>query len=597
MASMEAKTRAFLESQGHAWPAAPDPLLLLDGPLRRCSEVLGRVVVEPDYFHTVAHVKVLADEVRKLERADVTATFKYLHVAVQSVVPYATGPVGSRVQLNLAAGVKAGPLTGSEMHIRAIVERPKRNAVSFNVAWRRSFGHNWPYAADKAIHPWLQTAYDVQMHFYDKWRLPAGTHNVNWWNLHIADAVMKNYTGDQDLIAPITPINQRIYRRSGAFTPDANRAWWEQHRQEFEGFVPPQCLAISCLLGRSAIAPDWGRGKVGSIMLLDNEVEVTWTVLYSIHGGVIGFLDGDMNDLETPYGIVRTVSYTVSLLDMTMADTIERPFRYIIARYIIDRTPDKEFLTNWRRTHGRVWPEPHEALPPIVQAKIVEYFQIMSMAWDNFGQAIDARFDDLLVPHTDRLATMGVTYDDLDDLNRRACRRKAPVVARGSAPPQAARGPALRMPEPVVEAKVSEIDKQIAEANRELSEQKKREKRQGMVPALVQPAVPERAQAVHAPVESVNNKAHRKKTKQGQQAAAAASKAAEQAQEQTRAFLKETAPAFREDIAAVAAEPSAQHLEREAARARHAQEAGDRRAAKAIVREDAERRVAEAFGL
>ena len=59
MASMEAKTRAFLESQDHAWPAASDPLLLLDGPLRGCSEVLGRVVVEPDYFHTVAHVKVL----------------------------------------------------------------------------------------------------------------------------------------------------------------------------------------------------------------------------------------------------------------------------------------------------------------------------------------------------------------------------------------------------------------------------------------------------------------------------------------------------------------------------------------------------------
>ena len=114
----------------------------------------------------------------------------------------------------------------------------------------------------------------------------------------------------------------------------------------------------------------------------------------------------------------------------------------------------------------------------------------------------------------------------------------------------------------------------------------------------MQPAAPERAQAVHAqPVESVNNKAHRKKTKQGQRAAAAASKAAEQTQEQTRAFLKETAPAFREDIAAVAAEPSAQHLEREATRARHAQEAGDRRATKAVVREDAERRVAEAFGL
>jgi hypothetical protein len=152
------------------------------------------------------------------------------------------------------------------------------------------------------------------------------------------------------------------------------------------------------------------------------------------------------------------------------------------------------------------------------------------------------------------------------------------------------------MPEPVIETKVSEIDKQIAEENRELS--KRRDEKRGMVAALVQPAAPQRARTEHAlPVEPVNNKAHRKRTKQGQLAAAAASKAAEQTQEQDRAFLKETASAFREGIATVAAEPSAEHLDREAARARHAQVAGDRRVAKAAVREDAERRVAEAFGL
>ena len=55
---------------------------------------------------------------------------------------------------------------------------------------------------------------------------------------------------------------------------------------------------------------------------------------------------------------------------------------------------------------------------------LAQYMQIVSTAWDTVGQAVDARFDDLLVQHTDRLAAAGVMHNDLDDLNRRACRRR-----------------------------------------------------------------------------------------------------------------------------------------------------------------------------
>lgn len=357
------------------------------------------------------------------------------------------------------------------------------------------------------------------MQFYDKWRLPAGTFAVNWWNMMAANTTVTNYPGGRDIIGPV---KDRIDLAYDAFIPSANRAWWEQHRQEVEAFVPPTCLAISCLLGRSAISPDWARGAVGSVVLVDEEHNAYLPTLYTALRGVIGYVAGKMADLDRVEGVADSLIYTVYLLD-----GFDPPGDFQLARFIVDRMPDKEFLVNWRRTHGRVWPEPQEALPPLVKAMLAEYMQIVTTTWGNAGQAVDAVFDDLLAQHVDRLAMMGVTYNDLDDLNRRACRRKLPEKA---APPQAARGPMRRMPEPVVEAPVSEIDKQIAEANRERSEQKKREKRekQGMVPALAQPAVQEHAQAERAqPVEAVNNKAHRKKTKQGQREAAAASKAAE----------------------------------------------------------------------
>ena len=60
-------------------------------------------------------------------------------------------------------------------------------------------------------------------------------------------------------------------------------------------------------------------------------------------------------------------------------------------RFIADSTPDTKFLIDWHREHGRAWPEPHEALPPIVQAKLVEYMEIISVTRDNVGQAVGAR--------------------------------------------------------------------------------------------------------------------------------------------------------------------------------------------------------------
>ena len=133
---------------------------------------------------------------------------------------------------------------------------------------------------------------------------------------------------------------------------------------------------------------------MGSVMLLSNEVESEWNTLHSAHGGAIGFMDAKTFDLDTEWGVVQTMAYKVSLLD----GLEQTPF-CLLARYIVDRTPDKGFLINWRRTHGRVWPEPQEALPYIVKVMLTEYMNITSMAWDNIGMVIDARFEDLLVQH------------------------------------------------------------------------------------------------------------------------------------------------------------------------------------------------------
>ena len=96
----------------------------------------------------------------------------------------------------------------------------------------------------------------------------------------------------------------------------------------------------------------------------------------------------------------------------------------------------------------------------------------------------------------------------------------------------------------------------------------------------------------------IGSKAHKKRSKKGQLQAKAAERALEKAREETRVFLKETAPGFREEVLnGISGEPSQQHAERVAKDAARAQVEGDRRKAKELQREDREERTAEVFGL
>ena len=130
MASMEAKTRAFLESQGHAWPAAPDPLLL-DGPLRRCCAALGRFAAHPTYFNEVPHVAILPTEASKLSKI------------VKQFAAMAKRP-GNFAKQSMLIFEATSRLTGEVVHVRAIIERPKKDAWNFCVDWKRCFGYEWP---------------------------------------------------------------------------------------------------------------------------------------------------------------------------------------------------------------------------------------------------------------------------------------------------------------------------------------------------------------------------------------------------------------------------------------------------------------------
>ena len=139
------------------------------------------------------------------------------------------------------------------------------------------------------------------------------------------------------------------------------------------------------------------------------------------------------------------------------------------------------------------------------------------------------------------------------------------------------------------------LEKEIEAQNRELARLKREQK--GLIPTLVPPPAPQVPRpAVEEPVAVVGSKAHKKRSKKGQQQAKAAERALEKAQEETRVFLKETAPGFRE-VDGVTGEPSQQHAERVATEAMRAQVKGDRKKAKELQREDREERTAEVFGL
>jgi hypothetical protein len=380
---------------------------------------------------------------------------------------------------------------------------------------------------------------------------------------------------------------------------------WEQHREQLADFVPPQLLDLSCRLGRSALTRNWSRGMVGSVVLTWRDVEqhrgMRGTFCY------VGNQKPMWRDLEMITVYDFYLSNKLEFFDEPLCDQY---------RMLLDRTPDTAFLVRWHEEHGQIWPEPVSALPEVVQDMLDEYDSIAAMWKLFYGKSVAGAFDSFVAKHKEQVEKMGVPCAFLDIYKKARKPRKVKVpelavdsvavpavlptdLAVGSAAAPAVLPAELAVDSvaaPVDEIDRKELDERIDEENRERARQ--RAARRGMVPALVQPPPPPQPQAAaEQSTKKVGLKAQRKMSRKGQLESEAKKKEAEQAQEQTRAFLKETAPAFREDIAAVAAEPSAQHLEREAARARHAQEAGGRRAAKAIVREDAERRVAEAFGL
>jgi len=182
--------------------------------------------------------------------------------------------------------------------------------------------------------------------------------------------------------------------------------------------------------------------------------------------------------------------------------------------------------------------------------------------------------------------------DEQRELNK--ARRRAIKARQNAEASEAPRAVQVKVEvEPQVEDK--RLEEEIEEQNRELARLKREQK--GLIPALVPPPASRvHRPAAEEPVAVVGSKAHKKRSKKGQQQAKAAARALEKAQEETRVFLKETEPGFRE-VDGVAGEPSQQHVERVAKEAMRAQVKGDRKKAKELQREDREERTAEVFGL
>ena len=182
--------------------------------------------------------------------------------------------------------------------------------------------------------------------------------------------------------------------------------------------------------------------------------------------------------------------------------------------------------------------------------------------------------------------------DEQRELNK--ARRRAIKARQNAEATQAPQAVQVKVEvEPQVEDK--RLEEEIEAQNRELARLKREQK--GLIPTLVPPPAPQVPRpAAEEPVAVVGSKAHKKRSKKGQQQAKAAARALEKAQEETRVFLKETAPGFRE-VDGVTGEPSQEHVERVAKEAMRAQVKGDRKKAKELQREDREERTAELFGL
>ena len=351
MASMEAKTRAFLESQGHAWPAAPDPLLLLDGPLRRCCAALGRFAAHPTYFHEVPHVAILPTEASKLSKI------------VKQFAAMAKRP-GNFAKQSMLIFEATSRLTGEVVHVRAIIERPKKDAWKFCVDWQRCFGYEWPRVDKYMYHPWYVAAYNTE--FQAQWLVEGGAQMWNCWTA-ATEMLLRTYP-NPELIAPLkgwAPVPQQV--------PIARVTRpWAEYREQLADFVPPQLLDLSCRLGRSALTRNWSRGMVGSVVLTWRDVEqhrgMRGTFCY------VGTQKPMWRDLEMITVYDFYLSNKLEFFDEPLCDQY---------RMLLDRTPDTAFLVRWHEEHGQIWPEPASALPEVVQDMLDEYDSIAAM-WKLF---------------------------------------------------------------------------------------------------------------------------------------------------------------------------------------------------------------------
>jgi hypothetical protein len=560
MAEIEARTQRFV---GEAWQPGtpPKPELLLDDGLRTYSAALGRIVVPLDYFHTVAHIKVTVPELLVLERKGLVkwcAMFGAVYMDPYNV--YTFTPV---------QWVPKQKITG--VHHRVIIERPVDLAIEFMKHWMASFGEIWPLVGRKTIHPWLAPYVEGRTISNKSWLEPGGARLENFWNDNIQQFVMRDYPHGKRLVSPIL----QHWRPPCIYCARAKICVGE----EIKPYIPPTGFDISRLLGRTALASDWGESKVASVVLLPSEVRSPHADLR----GVFGYMASGEAKEET-----HILHFELELTnDITQINDLGQ------VRLIVDRSRDKEFLTTWRQTHGQAWPRPLTALPRAVQVMLEEYNDIMDEWRLPYGRLVADHFDNFVAAQKQELAKLGIQYGDIDDINRRAARRKSTRGPGRVDPPTGSTRVSAELPAKVSE--VSAIEKEIEEQNRELTRLKKAQK--GMVPSLIKPSSPSHTKVVkNEPVETASSKEHRKKSKNGQRVAETERKAAERVKEQTYEFLKETALGFHID-SRITGEPSAEQIERAANTTARAQIAADRRMAKQLERDDTAQQVADIFGL
>ena len=118
--------------------------------------------------------------------------------------------------------------------MRAIIERPKKDAWKFCVDWQRYFDYEWPKVDEYMYHPWYVAAYNTE--FQAQWLVEGGAQMWNCWT-DATELLLHTYP-NPELIAPLkgwvrVPQQEPIARVTGP---------WGQHREQLADFVPPQLL-------------------------------------------------------------------------------------------------------------------------------------------------------------------------------------------------------------------------------------------------------------------------------------------------------------------------------------------------------------------